>query len=114
MLTTSTYVPSQANDRYQNAVTNEVSGTGYSAGGIAASGITVVDSGGVYTFTTSTADFGVLTVSGIRIVVLYDSTPGTAATNPLIWYWDIGADQAPAGVDFQIQFPSNIFTITPA
>ena len=114
-LTTSTYVPNQASDTFWSTPqANEVSGTGYTAGGIAASGVTITNSGGVLTFTTATADFGVLTVTGIRILVLYDSTPGTAATDPLIWFWDIGANQSPAGIDFQVQFPSNVFTITPA
>lgn len=114
-LTTSTYVPNQGSDTFWSTPqANEVSGTGYTAGGIAASGVTITNSGGVFTFTTSTADFGVLTVSGIRIIVLYDAQSGVAATSPLIWYWDIGANQAPAGVDFQVQFPSNIFTITPS
>lgn len=114
MLTTSLYVPSQANDRFQSAVTNEVSGTGYTAGGIAVPSVTVTDTGGTYTLSCGTCDYGVITVTGIRIAVMYDSTPGTAATNPLIWYWDIGADQSPAGIDFQIQFPSGVFTITPS
>ena len=114
MLTTSAYVPNQGTDKFQSAVTNEVSGTGYTAGGIALAGASLTVSGGVVTFTVSTADYGILTVSGIRIAVCYDSTPGSAATNPLIWYWDIGADQSPAGIDFQIQFPSNMFSITPA
>lgn len=114
-LTTSTYVPNQGSDTFWSTPqANEVSGTGYTAGGIAASGVTITNSGGVFTFTTATADFGVLTVSNIRILVLYDSTPGTAGTDPLIWYWDIGANQNPAGVDFQVQFPSNVFTITPS
>lgn len=115
MLTTSLYAYSQANDRYQSAVTNEVSGPGYVAGGIVVPGITVTDSGGVYTLNASTADFGILTVTGIRTAVLYDATPGTAATNPLIWFQDFGVDNSPAGVDFQILWnASGIFTITPS
>lgn len=115
MLTTSTYAPSQANDRYQSSVTNEVSGSGYVAGGVALTGVAATDAAGVYTLSANTVDFGILTVAGIRICVLYDSTPGTAATNPLIWFWDIGADNSPAGVDFQLQWnASGIFTITPA
>lgn len=114
LLTTSAYAYSQANDRYQSAVTNEVTGTGYSAGGIALTGVVATDSGGTYTLACNTIDFGTLTVTGIRVAVIYDSTPGSAATNPLLWFWDIGADQSPNGVDFQILVPSGIFTSTPS
>lgn len=115
MLTTSGYVPSQANDRYQSSITNEVTGPGYTAGGIVVPGITVTDSGGVYTLNASTADFGVLTVTGIRVAVLYDATPGSSATNPLIWYQDFGVDNSPNGIDFQVLWnASGIFTITPS
>lgn len=114
-LCTSSYVPNQATDTFWSTPqANEVSGTGYTAGGITASGVTITNSGGVFTFTTATADYGIITVTGIRIIVLYDAQSGVAATSPLIWYWDIGANQSPAGVDFQVQFPSNVFTITPS
>lgn len=112
MLTTSAYVPNKNSDQFQSSVTNEVTGSGYTAGGISIAQ-TVTDTGGVYTLGSGTADFGILTVANIRIAVVYDATPGTAATNPLVWYWDTGANNSPAGVDFQIQFPSGVFTITP-
>lgn len=112
MLTTSGYAYNVNTDRYQSVVTNEVSGTGYSAGGVALTGVTVTDSGGLYTLDANNVDFGTLTVTGIQIAVLYDSTPGSAATNPLIWLCDFGAASSPGGVDFQIAFnASGIFTI---
>lgn len=104
MLTTSAYAYNANTDRYQSSVTNEVTGTGYVAGGIALTGVTVTDAAGVYTLDANNANFGTLTVTGIRTAVLYDATPGSAATNPLIWLCDFGADSSPGGVNFTIAF----------
>lgn len=112
MLTTSAYTYNVNTDRYQSSVTNEVTGSGYSAGGVALTGVTVTDTGGVYTLDANNVDFGTLTVTGIQVAVLYDSTPGTAATNPLIWLCDFGAASSPGGVDFQVAFNAGgIFTV---
>lgn len=113
MLTTSSYAYNVNTDRYQSSVTNEVSGTGYSAGGIALTGIVVTDASGTYTIDANDANFGTLTVTGIRVAVLYDATPGSSATNPLIWLCDFGADSSPGAVNFTIAFnASGILALT--
>jgi hypothetical protein len=113
MLTTSAYAYNVNTDRYQSSVTNEVTGTGYSAGGVALTGVTVTDASVVYTLDANDAAFGTLTVSNIQVAVLYDSTPGSAATNPLLWLCDFGAPSSPGGVTFTVSFnASGIFTIS--
>lgn len=103
MLTTSTYTPDQDAHDFKNDVTNEVSGTGYTA-----TGTTLTTPVQAYTGATNVwnfdADDALWTTSTItaRIAVVYDSTPGTDATRPLISYVDFGGDQTTNAADFKI------------
>lgn len=115
MLTTSGYAYNRQTDRYQSVVTNEIPATGgYTAGGLALSGVTVTDAGGVWTLNANAVTWSNLTAgAAIQVLVLYDSTPGSAATNPLIWLCDLGAGSTPAGIDFVVNFnASGIATVT--
>jgi hypothetical protein len=113
MITTASYAYNVNTDRYQSTVTNEVSGTGYSAGGAALTGVAVTDTGGTYTLDANDLTFSTVTFTSGQVLVIYDSTPGSGATNPLIWMCDLGAGQSPAGVNFTISFnASGIFTAT--
>ena len=94
-LLTSSYVPDQALDEFFSGISaNEVSGTGYTAGGIALTGGAVSISGHILTL-----DFADLTTiaqdaagfANARIAVIYKDT-GTPATSPLVYYHDQGAD----------------------
>jgi hypothetical protein len=91
-LTTSAYTPNKdTHDRF-NDVTNEVTGTGYTAGGVTLTTPTV-------TYDTATdeirldADDPAWASSSItaRNAVWYKDT-GTASTSPLIGYLEFGAD----------------------
>lgn len=111
MLVTSTYVPLQAHN-FKDDITNEVTGTGYTAGGIALPNRSVaVDAGnhwGVYD-----GDDIVWTTSSItaRGAVIYKDT-GVAGTSPLVAYIDFGSDKTSASGDFTIQWSTDgIFTI---
>lgn len=103
MLTTSTYAVSQDNHNYKDDVTNEVSSSGYSAGGATISPLTASYTGGtnVYALDGSDAAWTGVTFT-TRYAVVYNSTPGSDATRPLLSYVDFGADQSPAGVNFTI------------
>jgi len=111
-LTTSTYTPNQDTHDYFDDVTNEVTGTGYTAGGAAlgtptiASTLNVIKLDGVDTaWTTSTIT--------ARRAVVYDSTPGTAGTNPLLLWIDFGEDKVSDAGTFTITWHANgIATIT--
>lgn len=92
-LTTSAYTPDQDSHDYFNDVTNEVSGTGYTAGGELLTGLTSTYTAGTNKWALD-ADNTTWTTSTItaRYAIVYDSTPGSAATNPLICYQNAGAD----------------------
>lgn len=114
MLTTSTYTPNQDTHDYKDDVTNEVSGTGYTAGGATLGSKTNTNTNNVVTF--DSADV-VWTSSSItaRRAVLYDSTPATDATRPLYMWIDFGQDETSSSGNFTIQLHADgIATITPA
>lgn len=116
MLCTSTYTPDQDAHSYKSSVTNEVTGTGYTAGGATLSSVSVAYSGGSNTFTIDAADVSwpSSTITA-RYAVIYDSTPGTDATRPLLGYVDFGADVSSSGGSFDIVWDSaGIFTVTAA
>lgn len=105
-LVTSTYTPNIDTHVFFSDVTNEVSGTGYTAGGASLASKVVstdtTDDEGVFdandvTWTTST-----ITARG---AVLYKST-GTSSTSPLICYFDFGSNQTSSAGDFTIQWNS--------
>lgn len=115
-LTTSSYTPNQDTHDYFNDVTNEITDTGYTAGGFTLVNPTKATATNVFTLDSddpswTSANPGTFTA---RRAVYYDSTPGTAATNPLLSWVDFGADQvAQNGGVFTIQHATaGIATIT--
>lgn len=112
-LVTSTYSPNIDTHVFWSDVTNEVSGTGYTAGGATLASVTVTQD--------NTNDRGVVDAADVtwstatitaRAAVLYKST-GTASTSPLICYIDFGSDQTSSGGNFVIQWnASGIFALT--
>jgi hypothetical protein len=82
--------------------TNEVSGTGYSAGGGTLTNVTPTTSG-----TTAFADFADLTFSTATITargaLIYNDT---AAGDPSVVVLDFGADKTSTAGDFTIVFPT--------
>lgn len=115
MLCTSTYSVNQDTHIYKSSVTNEVTGTGYTAGGITLSSKTIAYDGPSNTITLDAAD---VTWTGstitARYAVVYDST-GTDATSALLGYVDFGADVISTGGPFVITWDAaGILTATPA
>jgi len=116
MLTTSTYVPDQDTHDYKDDVTNEVVGTGYTATGEALTSKTVTYTAGTNKHVLDAADvtWAASTITA-RIAVIYDSSPATDPTRPLISYQDFISDQSSSGGDFTIQWnAAGIIEITVA
>lgn len=112
-LTTSTYTPNQDTHDYFNDITNEVTGTGYTAGGATLASKTVTYTSGTNTQAFDAADvtWSASTITA-RYAIIYDST-GTSSTSALIGYVDFGADVVSSGGDFTIQWnAAGIFTIS--
>lgn len=107
-LHTSTYTPNQDTHDFWNDATNELAASGnYSTGGATISPLTGTYTAGTNTYAIDGADasWTNLTMSAAsRYAVVYDSTPGTSATDPLAMYVDFGADQTVSGATFTIQW----------
>ena len=58
----------------------------YTAGGVALTSVTWTQSGDVYTLDAADTVFHASTGTDAKYAVIYDSTPGTDATNPVIGY----------------------------
>lgn len=116
MLCTSTYTPDQDTHRYKSSVTNEVTGTGYTAGGATLTSPTFTYTAATNVFMLDAADtsWASSTITA-RYAVIYDSTPATDATRPLLGYVDFGADVVSTAGTFTITWDAaGIFTVTPA
>lgn len=116
MLCTSAYTPDQDTHQYKSSVTNEASGTGYTAGGATLATATLAYTTGTNTLVLDAVD-SAWTGSTItaRYAVIYDSSPGTDATRPLIAYVDFGADVSTTAGTFTITWDAaGMITVTAA
>ena len=88
------------------ATTNEVSGTGYSAGGAALTSVTPTTSG-----TTAFTDFADVTFSSSTITangaLIYNTTSGSGSgTTDAVCVLAFGGDKSSTNGDFTVQFPT--------
>lgn len=114
-LTTSTYVPNQDTNNYFSDVTNEITGTGYTAGGLTITTKTL-------TYDTATnetrldgddAIWSAATFTA-RIMPIYKAT-GVSTTSKLMGYVDFGGDQTVSTGTFTVQFDATgILKVTAA
>jgi len=110
MLTTSTYTPA-ATHSVKADVTNEISGTGYTAGGATLQNVTWTESSGTVTLDATDVSWTSATFTA-RYAVIYDDTP-TSPLDPLVCLIDFGTDKSVTAGTFTIQFHANgIFTLT--
>jgi hypothetical protein len=101
-LCTSSYVPNQDTHDFFNDVTNEVTGTGYTAGGASlASKTSTYDTASDQVRLDAADTSWTTSTITARFAVVYKST-GTASTSPLIGWVDFGADVSTTAGTFQI------------
>ena len=115
-LVTSSYTPNQdTHDYWDDVVANEVSGTGYSAGGETLTSPTVTSDAGTNEIRMDAADvaWSGSTITA-RYAVIYKAT-GVNATSPLISYINFSTDQATVSGTFTLTFATNsVFKATVA
>ena len=112
-LVTSSYTYNQNTHDYFDDITNEVSGTGYTAGGATLASKTCTVSTVTTTFDAADTSWASSTITARGAVIYYAS--GAAATSLLISFIDFGADKSSDNGTFQITWSaSGIFTIAVA
>lgn len=104
-LVTSSYTPDiDAHEDFAD-ITNEVSGTGYTAGGeTLTTTVSVDDTDNEGVFDANDVTWSASTITA-RGAVIYKDT-GTPATSPLVCYIDFGADKTSTAGDFVVTFDS--------
>lgn len=103
-LLTNSYTPDQdAHNYFDDVVAYEVTGTGYTAGGATLANKTnsYNTSTNVITLDADDVTWSSSTITA-RYAVVYDATPSTNATKPLVGYVDFGSDQSSSNGNFTI------------
>jgi hypothetical protein len=103
MLCTSLYVPNQNTHEFKSDVTNEVTGTGYVAGGIVLpTPVQITTTNFIWAFDGGDAVWPASTITA-RFAVVYDNLSGGVDTaRRLIMWQDFGVDVSSTGGNFTI------------
>ena len=104
-LLTSSYTINKDHNTWSDVSANEVSGTGYTAGGatLANKSVTQDDTNDQATFDADNVTWSSSTITA-RYAVLYDST---LTNDDLIAIFDFGSDKSSSNGDFTLQFSSD-------
>lgn len=113
MIVTSSYTPSQSHSKRSDVNANEVSGTGYTAGGQACS-ISLSRTNGVLSITPANVTWS-SPVSGFtgRRAIIYKRRGGAASADELICCIDPGASVAANGTSYTMQVTSPLTLTVP-
>jgi hypothetical protein len=116
MLCSSAYVPDQDAHQYKSSVTNEISGTGYTAGGLVVSPLSISYNPATNQLVIDCPDAQWTSASfTARVAVLYDATPASDSTRPLVGYILYDNDIPVTASTFTVQWDaSGVATITAA
>lgn len=112
MLFKSTYTPNRDTHAFKddiNAAANEVAGSGnYTTGGATLSSktLTVDEVTHSAVFDAADTQWTNSTISNAYYAIIYDDSPATDATKPLIGYVDFGQNRSSSGTTFKIAWDS--------
>jgi hypothetical protein len=102
LLVSSAYSPNKDTDLKRSAVTNEVSGTGYTAGGVtSACTVTKDTANDRVTLSFAAVNWASSTITA-RAAVIYKSRGGLASADELVCYVDFGADVSSSSATFSL------------
>lgn len=115
MLTTSTYVPDQDVHDFRDDVTNEVVGAGYTAGGVALTGVSVSYDAGTNEarLTWTDPSWASATITA-RTAVIYKSRGGAASADELVAYCTESADVSSTNATFTVDLTTTVLKLTAA
>ena len=102
MLVTSSYTPNKDTHDKRDDVTNEVSGTGYTAGGVtSACTVTKDTANDRVTLSFAAVNWASSTITA-RAAVIYKSRGGASSADELVCYVDFGADVSSSSATFSL------------
>ena len=102
MLVSSAYSPNKDTDLKRSAVTNEVSGTGYTAGGVtSACTVTKDTANDRVTLSFAAVNWATSTITA-RAAVIYKSRGGASSADELVCYVDFGGDVSSTSATFSL------------
>ena len=102
MLVTSSYTPNKDTHEFRDDVTNEVSGTGYTAGGVASAVTVTKDTANdKVTIQLGAVSWASSTITA-RGCVYYKSRGGASSADELVCYADFGSDVSSSGGTFSV------------
>lgn len=112
-LHTATYTPNQDTDAFWNVATNEITGTGYTAGGKKLTSPTVTYEAGTNEIRCDAADIEwTASTFTARYAVFYKNT-GTSSTSPVVSYIDFGENVTVTAGTFKITLGAEgVFKLT--
>jgi hypothetical protein len=111
LMVTDTYTPDFNAHDFRNDITNEVTGTGYTAGGNALTTTEITLSGGVLTFDAADVAWASSTIANAMAAVHYFNV-GADTTDQLVFLSDFVTAASSSGGTFTIQWhASGIFTV---
>lgn len=106
MLVTATYSPNKDTHDFRDDVTNEVSGTGYTAGGVVVTATPSIDTtNDRVEVTFGSVNWPSSTITA-RAGVIYKSRGGAASADELVAYVDFGGDVTSTNGTFTVTFTS--------
>ena len=102
MLVSSAYSPNKDTDLKRSAITNEVSGTGYTAGGVtSACTVTKDTANDRVTLSFAAVNWASSTITA-RAAVIYKSRGGASSADELVCYVDFGGDVSSSSATFSL------------
>jgi hypothetical protein len=102
MLVTSTYSPNKDTDTKRSNVTNEVTGTGYTTGGVtSACTVTKDTANDKVTISFAAVSWSTATITA-RGAVYYKSRGGASSADELVAYVDFGGDVSSTAATFSL------------
>lgn len=102
-LVTDTHTPDFDADDFFNDIDNEVSGTGYTTGGVDVTSTEITVGSGTLTFDAADTVFSTVTISSAEGGILTRWT-GTASTSELVLCSDFGSPASATAANFTVQW----------
>lgn len=109
MLVTSSYTPNKDTDEKRNDIAHEITGTGYTAGGVTLACTVAKDTGNDRVTLTFAAHSWTTSTITARGEVIYKSRGGASSADELVYYNDFGADVSTTGGTFSVA--SSVITL---